>query len=94
MNFTEPLTAQVLTYAVRDHLDKLECLTLGQMMPDDSFAARQNDKRPAYFNCCVPDSWVKNLKNSEKLQDAWIMVRIPREVIQEMEKPLIHTPYD
>lgn len=88
------MIAAALTISVRDHIDKLEALSLGQMVPDTDYVTRKNDKRPASVLCYIPDSWSLNIKGNDKLNDLYLMVRIPREIVEEMEKPepLIYTP--
>lgn len=90
------MVAAALTIAVRDHIDKLEFLTLGQMIPDSDYVTRKNDKRPASVLCYINDEWAKNIRGSDKLNDLYLMVRIPREIVEEMEKPepLIVSPHD
>lgn len=84
-----------LVYALQKHPDKIEGLSLGQMIPNSDYVQRQNDKRPARMELFVPDEWAVNVKGNEKLQDAYIMLRIDRAVIEQHDQesmPLIVEP--
>lgn len=88
--------AHVLVVALRDNIEKLEAMSLGIMMPNTDYVVRQNDKRPAKISLFIPDDWAMNIKNNPKLQDAYVFMRIPREVVEVALKPepKIVTPYD
>ena len=47
--------------------------------------ARQNPKRPAYMSFFVPDDWSLNAGGNEKLSDTYLILRIPRERIDELD---------
>lgn len=84
-----------LVYAMQSHPEKLSGWSLGQLIPDSSYVSRKNDKRPAKLEMFIPDEVAMNILGKESLQDAYIFLRIPREVIQQHDresKPVIIEP--
>jgi len=80
-----------VVYAIMNAAERIEADTIGNMYVDSS---RQNLKRPATIVLSVDDEWVKNLVGFSAQQDAYVMLRIPRDVYLEYhelskEKPLI-----
>ena len=47
-------------------------------------AARQNEKRPAYLQWSVDDSAVVNVTGDPERQDWFFMLRIPRDLVNEL----------
>ena len=76
-----------LVYALQKYPEQVSGYSLGQMMPNTDFVARQNDKRPATMQLFVPDDWVKNIAGDKtNLQDVYIMLRIDRAVVEEFDR--------
>lgn len=48
-------------------------------------AARQNLKRPAYLSFFVPDEWSRNISGNPKLTDTYLVLKIPRELLDELD---------
>lgn len=48
--------------------------------------ARQNLKRPAYMSFFVPDEWSLNASANEKLADTYLILKIPRELLDKLDK--------
>lgn len=71
---------ELLAYVMSD----AERVVDAEFLPANPFiidTARQNDKRGAKIEMIVPDEWVKNLNGLREFKDAFIMVRVPREVV-------------
>ena len=79
-------TKEFAAYALADHPDKVEA---GSMLGAIIDVARQNDKHPAWVKVVVGDDLVKNIKGNEKLKNAYIMLKIYREVIDRANSPLV-----
>lgn len=69
-----------LVHALKKFPETIDINTIGNLLVN---AARQNDKRPAFFQLVVQDDWVKNVYGHEDLQDVFIIARIPREVLND-----------
>lgn len=82
---------QLLTRAMAQHSGRLSLFSIEGLLMD---AARQNEKRPAYIKIATTDSVVKNLYGDPRFLDSYLMVRIPRDVVDELNEPksLIHRP--
>jgi len=72
---------------IRDHLIKwLQDLDSGIELRGHIFeVARQNPKRPAYMSFFVPDDWSLNISGNEKLADTYLVLRIPRELLDKLD---------
>lgn len=54
-------------------------------------AARQNSKRSAYVQFAIDDEAVVNMIGSDQLRDWWMLLRIPRELVERVkQKPFSH----
>jgi len=54
--------------------------------------ARKNDKRPAYLKMYVNDNVVKNIKGVDSKRDLYVILRIPRPVVDLITSPIIQKP--
>lgn len=72
---------ETITGAVAGHADRLEGVLVNAVVID---SARQNDKRPAFLKVSVFDDWVRNMRGGAALADAYIMLRIPRDVLEDV----------
>lgn len=50
-------------------------------------SSRHNSRRPGSMKVAVPDSWVRNVRGRRGLRDAYLLVKIPREVVEAWEWP-------
>ena len=79
-----PLKA--LQFALEKYPDRIELAAARDLMMD---SARQNDRRPAYIKLAVPDDMVKALRGSRTGQDTVLLVRIPAEVGDRADSPIV-----
>lgn len=70
-----------LGFSVNAHAERLSVYNILGLFQG---YARKNDKRPAYVSFSVNDDVVKNMKGDPKLTDLYLMVRIPRDIIDSM----------
>lgn len=70
-----------LKHAAAEADDRLSVYNLYSLMVG---FARRNEKRPAYISFAINDDAVKNIKGDEKLRDLYLVVRIPRDVVDAM----------
>lgn len=75
-----------LRFAMEKYPEKVELAPIETLLLD---AARRNDKRPAYVKLAVPDELVKSLRGSRKTQDTVLLVRIPSDVLQRADSPIV-----
>ena len=75
-----------LAYALDKYKERVEVATLESLLID---SARQNPKRPAYVKLAVPDEMVKSLRGSRQQDDLVLLVRIPRDVQERAESPIV-----
>lgn len=81
MTYTE-----LIQFALKNYNGEVE---IGSVYDGFSSAARQNEKRPAKLELFVPDDWVVNLTKNPKLSDAYLVMRIPREVVDRAKSPIV-----
>lgn len=78
------LPAQEIAAAVhrafKEYAQDVELMLINGFVYDH---ARQNDKRTAWLKIAVPDDWVKNYRGQEKLQDLYVAIRVPVEIVQD-----------
>ena len=79
-------THKHLAYALETYPEKVEIAPVDQLMLE---SARQNDKRPAYLKLAVPDAMVKQLRGQREQRDLVLLLRVPREVLERAESPII-----
>ena len=77
---------ETLRFALDKYPERVEMAPLGSLLMD---SARQNAKRPAFVKLAVPDEWVKALRGSRESSDLMLLVRLPREVEERAESPII-----
>ncbi len=75
-----------LRFAMEKYPEKVELAPIETLLLD---TARRNDKRPAYVKLAVPDELVKSLRGSRKTQDTVLLVRIPSDVLQRADSPIV-----
>ena len=81
----DPQHQQILMHAIATNAGGVHSLSQGQFVVGTS---RKNDKQPfGTIVAAVPDDWVKNLKGNDKLQDVYLLVRVPRESYDELTNP-------
>ena len=78
----------LLDYALNKHLGRCTMFFLNDanLLMD---VARSNDKRPAWMKLAVPDEFIKNMKGSPFLMDAYAIIKIPREVVERFNSPIV-----
>lgn len=77
---------QLIRFALDNYGNEVEISSAYEALAGVS---RQNDKRPAKMELFVNDDWVLNLKGNPKLADAYLVVRIPRDVVDRAKSPII-----
>lgn len=77
---------KLLAYALETYPERVELAPVEQLVLE---SARQNPKRPAYLKLAVPDELVKQLRGRRPAQDLVLLVRLPREVVERAESPII-----
>ena len=77
---------QLLSYALETYPERVELAPVEQILIE---TARQNDKRPAYVKLAVPDDLVKQLRGQREQQDMILLLRLPREVQERAESPIV-----
>jgi hypothetical protein len=77
---------QVLDFAREKYPERLSMFSLEGLLLD---TARQNDKRPAWVKMATVDNVVKNLVGNPKLRDVYILVRIPRDVVDRVGSKIV-----
>ena len=77
---------QKLLFALEKYPDKVEMIAIDRLVMD---SARQNDRRPAYLKLAVPDELVKNLRGGRHSRDTVLLVRIPGEVLERADSPIV-----
>ena len=75
-----------LAYALDKYKERVEVAELSELVID---SARQNAKRPAYVKLAVPDEVVKSLRGSRRQNDLMLLVRVPREVQDRADSPIV-----
>ena len=75
-----------LAYALEKYRERVEVATLQSLLMD---SARQNPKRPAYVKLAVPDEVVKGLRGSREQNDLLLLVRVPKEVQDRADSPIV-----
>ncbi len=80
-----PSVANFLIAALQSPHDGMEVYLANNIIG----AARQNEKRPAYLQWSVDDAAVVNVTGEPERQDWFFLLRIPREVANELtgQKP-------
>jgi len=78
--------AELIQVALKNYQPDVEVVSAYESF---SSAARQNDKRPAKLELFVPDEWVVNMTKNPKLSDAYLVVRLPREVLDRAKSPVV-----
>jgi hypothetical protein len=79
---------KLIEYALNKHLGRCGMFFLNDagLMLD---MARKNDKRPAWIKIAVPDEMVVNMKGRPGLMDAYVFIKVPREVVDKFNSPII-----
>lgn len=77
---------KLLAYALETYPERVELAPVERLVME---SARQNPKRPAYLKLAVPDELVKQLRGRRPAQDLVLLVRLPREVVERAESPII-----
>ena len=79
---------RLIEYALNHHLGRCSMFFLNDanLIMD---MARQNDKRPAWLKLAVPDDFVKNMKGRPNLLAAYALLKIPREVVEKHNSPIL-----
>ena len=77
---------QTLRFALEKYPEKVEIAPIHGLVMD---SARQNSKRPAFVKLAVPDELVKSLRGSRETTDIVLLVRLPREIEDRAESPII-----
>lgn len=77
---------QLLSYALETYPERVEIAPVDQLVME---TARQNPKRPAYLKLAVPDDMVKQLRGQREQRDLILLLRVPREVQQRAESPIV-----
>jgi hypothetical protein len=71
---------RLLKWAIKDDEPGYEALSVNNLLTD---GARKNDKRAAWMRVHCPDNWVLNIGGDEKLRDVYLLLRVPREVVDQ-----------
>lgn len=50
--------------------------------------SRKNDKRLASMQFFCPDEWTVNFRGNPKLKDSFVVIRIPKEFVEEYKNEL------
>ena len=79
-------TKKALAFALEKYPQRVEIAPVSQLVMD---SARKNDKRPAYLKLAVPDEIVKALRGSREPEDLVLLVRVPKEVQERAESPIV-----
>ena len=75
-----------LAYALEKYRERVEVAPVRSLLID---SARQNPKRPAYVKLAVPDELVKALRGARQQEDLVLLVRVPRDVQERAESPIV-----
>ncbi len=75
-----------LEFALEKYPEKVEIVPLQELVLD---SARRNPKRPAYVKLAVPDEIVKGLRGSRESSDLLLLVRVPKQVQERAESPIV-----
>ena len=75
-----------LTFALEKYPQQVDVAPIDQLVME---SARQNAKRPAYLKIAVPDEIVKALRGRREAKDDLLLVRIPRDVRERSESPIV-----
>jgi hypothetical protein len=86
MNDATESALKLLRFALEKYPEKVEIAPIEQLAVD---SARQNPKRPAYVKLAVPDEVVKALRGSRESRDMVLLVRVPRDIQERAESPIV-----
>jgi hypothetical protein len=87
MDSQQPDTiAALLRQALERFPQEVEVADLRRLVID---AGRRNEKRPAYVQLSVPDEVVKDLRGRPEKADTLLLVRLPRELLERMERRIV-----
>jgi len=75
-----------LQFALEKYPQRVEIVPARDLLMD---SARKNDRRPAYVKLAVPDEVVKALRGKRENQDVVLLVRIPAEVNERVDSPIV-----
>lgn len=75
----------VLAKALERHPERVESVPVQTLLME---SARQNPKRPAYLKLAVPDEVAKTVRGGRE-GDLVLLVRVPRDVVERQESPII-----
>lgn len=76
-----------MAFALEKYPEQVEIVPIEQLLLD---SARGNEKRPAYVKLAVPDEVVKSLRGSaDRSQELLLLVRVPKEILERSESPII-----
>ncbi len=75
-----------LAFALAKYPEKVEAVPLDGLLVE---SARENPKRPAYLKLAVPDEVVKALRGARGARDLYLLVKVPREVQQRAQSPIV-----
>lgn len=73
----------LLQYVLDEHAADYEVVSINQLLID---GARKNDKRAAFLRFHCPDEWTLNLSGDMALVDAYVALRVPREIAEAWSK--------
>ncbi len=77
---------KTLAFALEKYPERLEIAPIERFVLE---AARQNPRRPAFVKVAVPDELVKNLRGRAEDRDQIYLVRVPRDLRDRAESPII-----
>ena len=73
----------LLLWALQEHAADYEVVSVNNLLID---GARKNDKRAAFLRFHCPDDWALNLAGDMALVDAYVAIRVPRELAEAWSK--------
>jgi len=80
------MDAKRLMTLLEKYPNAVEILPLEEALMD---SARGRGDQPGYLKLAAPDAVVKNIKGDPARRDAFLLVHIPREILQREESRII-----
>lgn len=77
---------KTLAFALEKYPERLEIAPVDQLLLETT---RQNARRPAFLKVAVPDEMVKNLRGRPEDRDLVLLVRVPRDLGERAQSPII-----
>lgn len=77
---------ELFDFALKNYEKRISIFPFDGLLVD---AVRSNDKRTARITLATMDDVVMNLKGKDGLRDTFMVVRIPREVVDRAMSPII-----